>query len=151
MRTFFFFFSIYFFTDQNDSLNLYSVKMEGMPSMLGIKADASSPLDKHRPNGAPAVESWDLSQAYIVKDQKDKLNVNRNFIGAERKSSLSRAPWKFIDQGLGSLKNHHLQPSSLFMEGSKVELNGPPYENSLFSSSLSDLFKKNCKFSSFSC
>lgn len=121
-----------------------------MLSMLGNKADASSPLDKHRPNGVPAVESMDISQPYIVKDQKDKLNVNRNFIGAERTSSLSMAPWKVVGHGLGSQLSQHSQPSSLFKEGNKAELNERQYENSLFSSSLSDLFKKNCKFS-FSC
>lgn len=77
--------------------------MEGMPSMLGNKADASSALDKHRPNGVPAVDSIDISQPYIVKDQKDMLNVNRNFIGAERTSSLSMAPWKVVGHGLGSI------------------------------------------------
>lgn len=120
--------------------------MEGVSLISSNKANASSLLDKHRPIGAPLVESLDFSQTYIVKDQKDKLSINRHVVGAER-TSLSMTSRKVVDHSLGSHANLYTQPASLFAEGNKAELNGPQYENSLFSSSLSDIFKKKCEFS----
>lgn len=116
-----------------------------MSLISGNKANASLLLDKHRPIGVPLVESLDFSHPYIVKDQKDKLSINRH-VGAER-TSLPLPSWKVFDQSVGSHPNLYMQPASLFMEGSKAESNGPQYENSLFSSSLSDIFKKKCEFS----
>eukprot|EP00268_Persea_americana_P031396 TRINITY_DN3053_c0_g1_i2.p1 TRINITY_DN3053_c0_g1~~TRINITY_DN3053_c0_g1_i2.p1 ORF type:complete len:446 (+),score=91.11 TRINITY_DN3053_c0_g1_i2:3-1340(+) len=121
--------------------------MEGVSLISSNKANASSLLDKHRPIGAPLVESLDFSQTYIVKDQKDKLSINRHVVGAER-TSLSMTSRKIIDHSLGSHANLYTQPASLFAEGNKAELNGPQYENSLFSSSLSDIFKKKLRLSS---
>eukprot|EP00268_Persea_americana_P031398 TRINITY_DN3053_c0_g1_i4.p1 TRINITY_DN3053_c0_g1~~TRINITY_DN3053_c0_g1_i4.p1 ORF type:complete len:1017 (+),score=195.61 TRINITY_DN3053_c0_g1_i4:488-3538(+) len=123
------------------------VGMEGVSLISSNKANASSLLDKHRPIGAPLVESLDFSQTYIVKDQKDKLSINRHVVGAER-TSLSMTSRKIIDHSLGSHANLYTQPASLFAEGNKAELNGPQYENSLFSSSLSDIFKKKLRLSS---
>ncbi|XXG47145.1 hypothetical protein AAC387_Pa02g1836 [Persea americana] len=121
--------------------------MEGVSLILSNKANASSLLDKHRPIGAPLVESLDFSQTYIVKDQKDKLSINRHVVGAER-TSLSMTSRKVVDHSLGSHANLYTQTASLFAEGNKAELNGPQYENSLFSSSLSDIFKKKLRLSS---
>ncbi|XXG47148.1 hypothetical protein AAC387_Pa02g1836 [Persea americana] len=123
------------------------VGMEGVSLILSNKANASSLLDKHRPIGAPLVESLDFSQTYIVKDQKDKLSINRHVVGAER-TSLSMTSRKVVDHSLGSHANLYTQTASLFAEGNKAELNGPQYENSLFSSSLSDIFKKKLRLSS---
>ncbi|XP_058092930.1 protein MEI2-like 4 isoform X2 [Magnolia sinica] len=121
---------------------------EGRSLMSGNKMDASSPLDKNRQMGEHVVDCVELCQPYIVKDQNAKHSLERHMVGVERSSNLSMSSWKVMEQDLGTRSNLYVQPAALFVEGNKVGLSGPPYENSLFSSSLSEIFNKKLRLSS---
>eukprot|EP00262_Sarcandra_glabra_P005491 TRINITY_DN1713_c0_g1_i4.p1 TRINITY_DN1713_c0_g1~~TRINITY_DN1713_c0_g1_i4.p1 ORF type:complete len:994 (-),score=210.93 TRINITY_DN1713_c0_g1_i4:352-3333(-) len=119
-------------------------KPDSMPDQHRNKSVISSRPEKNGSMGTYSVEC----QPFLVKDQKAKLNLQKHFVGAERAGSVSMASWRSIDQDAGTRLNFFMQPSSTYVEGSKFDLNRPQYENSLFSSSLSEIFKKKMRLSS---
>lgn len=72
-------------------------------------------------------------------------SLNRLAVGAERANSHSLPLLKPIDSDFGLRSNVKAEPASYFTEGGKVNMMGSQYESSLFTSSFSDLFSKDCK------
>ncbi|XP_043707545.1 protein MEI2-like 4 isoform X4 [Telopea speciosissima] len=118
----------------------HGVGIPGISRTSGIKSVGSSPLEKLVPVGARSIECLELPQNYLRRDQKLKLSLERPVVGAERTANLSLTSWGSMDQDAGARPNLYVQPASYLVEGNKIDLNGAQYENSLFSSSLSEIF-----------
>ncbi|KAK9108612.1 hypothetical protein Syun_024623 [Stephania yunnanensis] len=107
----------------------------------GNMSAVSSTMEKLLPIGAQHAESLNLSQSSLLRDQKPK------FTAPEKTANLSMPPWGLIDQDRGR-SNMLVRPSSYFTGGNKIDRSHLQYENSLFSSSLSEIFNTKMKLSS---
>ncbi|KAK1270104.1 Protein MEI2-like 4 [Acorus gramineus] len=121
--------------------------IDGMAHLSGGKLFGSS-LEKFRPMGMNPVESLDISTAYYLKDQNSKLSLGNHLTGSNGTVGLPRASWSAMEQDMGHRHDLLGQPTSHIMDGKKVYSNGVQHENSLFSSSMSDIFKKKLSLSS---
>lgn len=86
-----------------------------MSLMSGGKTFSSSPLEKLHPMGGNFMNFLEPQRTFLSKGQKVRASAGNNLFGADSPSNLS------------------------FMQSAR---NGFHYENSLFSSSLSDTFGK---------
>lgn len=103
---------------------------------------------------------FDLADPYLVQqDQKvnyhSLLEKQHVVVGAERAATVNHSLWRPHDHDDSGTRRSNLNvaepppASSYFMGGDKINVMGAHYENGLFSSSLSDLFTRKCKFPSF--
>lgn len=113
--------------------------------MPGSKINSSFPLEKL---GGDSLECLELTHPYSFEDQKTKISLEHHLMGTERTASLSMTSWSAAEKD-GSQLSLYARPASLFMEGNEVDSNGVHLENSLFSTSLSELFDNKCGFSTF--
>ncbi|XP_068656553.1 protein MEI2-like 4 isoform X4 [Aristolochia californica] len=95
-------------------------------------------------HGASTVERLERHQ---LKEHKAKVSLERHLVSHERPSSLPMASWKVMDQDFGSKSSLYVQPATFFHEGNNGDFNGAHFENSLFSSSLSDMFTRKLRLS----
>lgn len=110
--------------------------------MSGSKSVTSSPLEKLLPIGSRSVDYLEGPESYLVRDQKEKLQIN----GAEGAADLSRAPSRTVDHNSKTWSNLYMKPASSYGELKKTTINGALYESSLFSSSFSEIFNRKCEF-----
>ncbi|XP_058102899.1 protein MEI2-like 4 isoform X2 [Magnolia sinica] len=103
-----------------------------------------------KPESMPDHQGVGMEGISLVSRKKSDTSslLERHLVNAERTSSLSMTSWKVTNRDIGSHSNLYMQPASYFVEGNKVDLDGSQYENGLFSSSLSDIFKKKLRLSS---
>ncbi|KAJ6853147.1 protein MEI2-like 4 isoform X2 [Iris pallida] len=121
---------------------------EEMPLMSGSRSVASSPLQKLHPVGTSSVEGLEHQRNFVLKDQNTKFGLQNHFLRNGKATGLLMNSWRASDQEFGLPSNMNPQSASLFSEGSNVDLNGVLYENSIFSSSMSELFNRRMKISS---
>ncbi|KAF9618977.1 hypothetical protein IFM89_002972 [Coptis chinensis] len=124
----------------------HGLGVDGMSQTPVSKTIVSSPLDRFHFMGAQIVGSADLPRSSFVRDQNAMLTFEQHVAESERKANVSMSSWRSIGHGLRS-KSNILQPSSL-VESHTINMNGDQHENSLFSSSLSELFNKKLTLSS---
>lgn len=117
---------------------------EGISLMSGSKSVSSSPMEKLRPVGPSSLEGVERSQHSLLKDQSTKLGLENHLVGVGNSTRPWMTSWRANDQDLMFQSNQGVRPTSLFMEGNKVDMNGFHYENGLFSSSLSELLDRKC-------
>ncbi|KAF8390746.1 hypothetical protein HHK36_025273 [Tetracentron sinense] len=126
----------------------FAVGSDGISRTSGSKKVASSPLEKFIPIGDQSVEYSELPQHYLVRDLKAKLSFERHAVGAERTANMSMTSWRSMDHNPGTRPNLYVQPAPYFVEGNKIDMTGAQSENSLFSSSLSEIFSRKLRLSS---
>lgn len=112
------------------------------------KSVASSPLGNIAASNCQPVTSLGHSHSLLMRDSKLSHNLDRHAMGVDR--TINQPFLRRPDHDLLTRSSVKMQPSSHGVEGGKVSLMGAEYENSLFSSSLSDLFTRNCTFLSLS-
>lgn len=95
------------------------------------------------------MECLELHQPHLVRDQKVKLGLECHFVGAERTANLSMNVGVPVDDDAGTRSNLYVPSESYLMEGNKIGMNGAQNENGLFSSFLSEVLNKKCKFPFF--
>lgn len=83
-----------------------------------------------------------LPDYYLSRGRNVNYPLGKHIIGAEREASRSLP--SAVDHDLGSKTNTNMESLPYFFDGSKMNLMGSQYENGLFSSSMSDLFSRNC-------
>lgn len=86
-------------------------------------------------------------ESFLMRDQKVSCSLNRLAVGVERASSHSLPSLDPIDHHPVVQSGTKAEAGSYFVEGGKFNVMGSQYESSLFSSSLSELFSRKCKFS----
>lgn len=116
---------------------------DGVARIPGSKSVTSSPLEKLLPVGSKSVDYSEGPESYLARDQKEKLQVNRE----EGTANLSRTPWRTVDHNSKTWSNLYVQPASSYVEVKKTSINGALYESSLFSSSLSEIFNRKLRVS----
>lgn len=92
-------------------------------------------------------EPLDHSEPFLVQDQKMSLSLDQNAIlnGTSIEHGQSLAFLKSLDHNSGSMSSLNALQASYYAQGNKVNAIGSQYENSLFSSSLPELFSRKCK------
>lgn len=101
----------------------------------------SSPLEKRMALDSQIHKSSELADPYHKQSLRANLIMERHVAGVA--GPASRSLPRALEHDLGARSNFNLEPS-YFMEGNKLNLIGTQGENSLFSSSLSDLFSRKC-------
>lgn len=88
------------------------------------------------------VESLDHTKPLLVQDQKVGLGLDQHAIpnGTDTEGRQSVAILRSLDHNSGSSSGLNALQSSYYAQGNQVNPIGPQYENSLFSSSLPELF-----------
>lgn len=112
--------------------------LEEMPLMPGGKSFSSSPLEKLYPMGGNYMNFLEPPRTFLSKGQKARTSTGNNLSGAESASNLSVTCLGASNQDILSQANAFMQPAP----------NSFHYENSLFSSSLSETFGKSALLSS---
>lgn len=114
-----------------------------MVATPGSVLDALPHLEKLSPTGAQSVDTLELPQSILPRDQRKKTGS-----GGEE-ADLSNASWKSVNHHMESLSNVCMQLPSHSLDRKKTVISGTNHESSLFSSSLSEIFSRKCKISSF--
>ncbi|KAJ6703247.1 RNA RECOGNITION MOTIF-CONTAINING [Salix viminalis] len=83
-----------------------------------------------------------------MHDQKMNHSLDRHAVGAERALSRSFTLLRPVDNDPGTRTSLNVQPASYFAEVGKVNAMATQHGNSLFSSSLSELFSRKLRLSS---
>ncbi|XP_020253576.1 protein MEI2-like 4 isoform X2 [Asparagus officinalis] len=120
---------------------------EGMSLISGSKSLSSSPMEKLQSVGPRSVEGQNLSRYFALKNQSTKSVLEQHLVGAGNNINPSMTSWRACSQEF-ALRPNLCLPTSLFIEGNKVDMDGSRYENGLFSSSLSELLDRKSKLSS---
>ncbi|KAJ6393242.1 hypothetical protein OIU77_022669 [Salix suchowensis] len=105
-----------------------------------------TPLEK--PVAVDSVKSLEHPKPSIMRDHKMNHSLDKHAVGAERALSRSFTSLKPGDHDPGTRTSLNVQPASYFAEGCKVNVMATQHENSLFSSSLSELFSRKTSLSS---
>ncbi|XAR48245.1 hypothetical protein NMG60_11031000 [Bertholletia excelsa] len=111
-----------------------------------LEHHVSSPLEKQIPVESQILKSFKPSDPNLIRDQKVNVSLAKSAVGAERAAShsLQRA----VDADPGMTYNSNMEPSSCYSEGDRIHAMGAEYENSLFSSSFSELFSRKLRMAS---
>lgn len=112
--------------------------LEEMSLMPGGKSLSSSALEKLHPMGGNNLNLLESPRTFLSMGQKARTSAGNNLFSAENPSNLSVACLGASNQEILSQANAFMQPVR----------NGFHYENSLFSSSLSETFGKSVLLSS---
>ncbi|KAL8038076.1 hypothetical protein ABFX02_11G080200 [Erythranthe guttata] len=123
-------------------------------SFAGLKLDGtlrtegfpSSPLENRIPLDLQMAKGFALPDYYLNHGRNVNHSLGKHIVGAER--AASRSLPSTVDQVLGSRTNLNMDYASYFFDGEKTNHIGAQYENSLFSSSMSEVFTRNLKLSS---
>lgn len=102
---------------------------------------ASIPVEKLVPVESHLVKSLETSEFYLMREQKVTLRSDMHTIGSGEAASDSFTMLRPLDQDPFKLTPYYPERKSNNMLSAQ-------YENSLFSSSLSDLFCRKCKLMS---
>lgn len=108
------------------------------------KSAVLTPLEK--PVAVDSVKSLEHPQLSQMHDHKMNHSFDKHAVGAERALSRSFTLLRPVDIDPGTRTSLNVQPASYFAEGCKVNAMATQHENSLFSSSLSELFSRKSKF-----
>ncbi|KAJ0973540.1 hypothetical protein J5N97_021499 [Dioscorea zingiberensis] len=119
---------------------------EGMAFMSGSKSVSSSPLEKLHFSGSNPLECLELSQHYLFKDPKTKFSLHQRLVGLENAATKTRT-WRTLED-FKPPSDLQMRSSTRCLEGGKLDFNGTLSENTLFSSSLSEVFNKTLRLSS---
>uniref|UniRef100_A0A6M2EVT3 RRM domain-containing protein n=1 Tax=Populus davidiana TaxID=266767 RepID=A0A6M2EVT3_9ROSI len=95
-----------------------------------------------------SVKSLERPQPSLMHDQKMNHSLDKHAVGAERALSRSFTLLRPVDNDTGTGTSLNVQPASYFAEIGKVNAMATKQENSLFSSSLSELFSRKLRLSS---
>lgn len=107
---------------------------------------SSSPPDKHCEIKASSMECLELPKSCNLKDQKTESNLEHHLMVPQRVTSIP--PTSRLADHVSEFQSDMLSLPPLFGKGNIMDLSGP-YENGLFSSSLSDILDKKCVFFSY--
>ncbi|KAJ6945738.1 protein MEI2-like 4 isoform X2 [Populus alba x Populus x berolinensis] len=121
-------------------------KSDTMPDQHAGKSAVSTHLEK--PVAVDSVKSLEHPQLSLMRDHKMNHSLDKHAVGAERASSRSFTLLRPVDNDPGTRTSLNVQPASYFAEGCEVNAMAPQHENSLFSSSLSELFSRKMSLSS---
>ncbi|KAJ9186144.1 hypothetical protein P3X46_005679 [Hevea brasiliensis] len=110
------------------------------------KSVPTSPLENLGAVGCQSAKSLELHQSFLMQDQKLNHSLIKHAVGPGTTMSQSSTLLRPVAHETRSSLN--VQPASCFPEGGKVDMMATQYENSLFSSSLSELFSRKLRFSS---
>ncbi|KAF9613933.1 hypothetical protein IFM89_013180 [Coptis chinensis] len=124
--------------DKLDSCSIVDVSAKDEESASYVQD--SSLVNKIFGGRVQSKRSADLPRSSFVRDQNAMNTFEQHVAESERKANVSMSSWRSIGHGLRS-KSNILQPSSL-VESHTINMNGAQHKNSLFSSSLSELFHK---------
>lgn len=119
-------------------------KLDGMLRTDGV---ASSPHENRIPMDSHMGNGFGLPEYYLSRGRNTNLPLGKHLIGAER--AVSRSLPSAVDHDLGSRTNSNIEAVPYCYDTDKINLMGAQYENGLFSSSMSDLFTRNCMLSPF--
>ncbi|EEF50120.1 RNA-binding protein, putative [Ricinus communis] len=95
-----------------------------------------------------SAKSFELHQSLLMRDQKLNHSLDRHAVGSERAARQFSTLLRPVIQDPGTRSSLNVQPSTYYPEGGKVDIMANQYENSLFSSSLSELFSRKLRLSS---
>ncbi|KAI9398286.1 hypothetical protein POPTR_003G162700v4 [Populus trichocarpa] len=95
-----------------------------------------------------SVQSLEHPQPSLMHDQKMNHSLDKHAVGAERALNRSFTLLRPVDNDTGTGTSLNVQPTSYFAEVGKVNAMATQHENSLFSSSLSELFSRKLRLSS---
>ncbi|KAH8522396.1 hypothetical protein H0E87_003141 [Populus deltoides] len=121
-------------------------KSDTMPDQHAGKSAVLTPLEK--PVAVDSVKSLEHPQLSLMHDHKMNHSLDKHAVGAERALSRSFTLLRPVDIDPGTRTSLNVQPASYFAEGCKVNTMATQHENSLFSSSLSELFSRKMSLSS---
>lgn len=99
----------------------------------------SSLPEKRLPVESQMAKSLDRPESYLNGNQKVNLGMDMNTAGPGAAASHSFTLLRPVDQD-------PVHSSSYFADSKKNSMLGAQYENSLFSSSMSELFCRKCKY-----
>lgn len=102
---------------------------------------ASSPIEKRIALDSQIPKSSELADSYRKQSLRANYIMEKHAAGVA--GPASRSLPRTLEHDLSARSNFNLEPS-YFMEGNKLNLIGSQGENSLFSSSLSELFSRKC-------
>ncbi|KAL3818741.1 hypothetical protein ACJIZ3_004646 [Penstemon smallii] len=127
-------------------------KMEHMPDYYGSKmggtlrtTGVASPAFENRVlMDSQIAKGFDLPEYYLSSGRNVNLPLGKHFVGAER--AASRTLPSAAHHDLGARTNLNTEIASY--GGDKINLMAAQHENSLFSSSMSDLFTRKLKLPS---
>ncbi|XP_057950020.1 protein MEI2-like 4 isoform X2 [Malania oleifera] len=115
---------------------------------FGSKSVTSSPLEKFIPVESQPGKFLERVRPFLHRDQKINISPGIHGVGNGGAAGYSSTLWGSLDQDIGGRSNLNVQSASCFIEGEKINMTGARYENSLFSSSLSELFTRKLKLAS---
>ncbi|XP_011036183.1 PREDICTED: protein MEI2-like 4 isoform X2 [Populus euphratica] len=121
-------------------------KSDTMPDQHAGKSAVLTPLEK--PVAVDSVKLLEHPQLSLMHDHKMNHSLDKHAVGAERALSRSFTLLRPVDNDPGTRISLNVQPASYFAEGGKVNAMATQHENSLFSSSLSELFCREMSLSS---
>ncbi|KAL9369713.1 hypothetical protein Peur_040912 [Populus x canadensis] len=121
-------------------------KSDTMPDQHAGKSAVLTPLEK--PVAVDSVKSLEHPQLSLMHDHKMNHSLDKHAVGAERALSRSFTLLRPVDIDPGTRASLNVQPASYSAEGCKVNTMATQHENSLFSSSLSELFSRKMSLSS---
>eukprot|EP00258_Populus_trichocarpa_P038071 XP_024454090.1 protein MEI2-like 4 isoform X2 [Populus trichocarpa] len=121
-------------------------KSDTMPDQRVGKSYVLSPSEKLV--AVESVKSLEHPQPSLMHDQKMNHSLDKHAVGAERALSRSFTLLRPVDNDTGTGTSLNVQPTSYFAEVGKVNAMATQHENSLFSSSLSELFSRKLRLSS---
>ncbi|KAI9398287.1 hypothetical protein POPTR_003G162700v4 [Populus trichocarpa] len=121
-------------------------KSDTMPDQRVGKSYVLSPSEKLV--AVESVQSLEHPQPSLMHDQKMNHSLDKHAVGAERALNRSFTLLRPVDNDTGTGTSLNVQPTSYFAEVGKVNAMATQHENSLFSSSLSELFSRKLRLSS---
>lgn len=124
----------------------YGVKIDIISRTAVGKSVVLSPLEKLVAVECQSAKSLDHPQSFLMRDHKMNQSFDRHAVGAERALCQSLTLLRPLDHDLGIRTSLNVHPASYLAEGGKISAMATHHENSLFSSSLSELFSRKCKF-----
>ncbi|XP_050221966.1 protein MEI2-like 4 isoform X2 [Mercurialis annua] len=124
-------------------------KSDGMSDHYAAgKSVAMSPLENLGAVECQSAKSFELHHPYLMHDQKLNHSLGRFVVGTESAVSQSSTFLRPVVQDPGTRSSLNGRPASYHSEGVKTGMIATPYENSLFSSSLVELFSRKMRFAS---
>ncbi|XP_048235997.1 protein MEI2-like 4 isoform X2 [Ricinus communis] len=124
-------------------------KSDTMPDHYASgKSVAMSSLENLGAVERQSAKSFELHQSLLMRDQKLNHSLDRHAVGSERAARQFSTLLRPVIQDPGTRSSLNVQPSTYYPEGGKVDIMANQYENSLFSSSLSELFSRKLRLSS---
>ncbi|XVF02130.1 hypothetical protein REPUB_Repub04eG0149400 [Reevesia pubescens] len=112
------------------------------------KPATSSTMERLIPVESQRTRYLEHAEPFTKQDQKVNLCIGSHAVGAERVHNQSLKMLSPINQGRGTKMSFNGEHEVHFAEGNKVNTINSQYENSLFSSSFSELFTRKLRLSS---